>query len=166
MRQIAKGVGVTLPSIYFQFKDKRELYLHALIRMTADLNRQPDEVLNLADPADRLRQYVLTIARIAWDCPMLVKLLSRAMLDEDTDALEHIVSSVMLDHYKILLSTMESLSGRPASMVDVTNLYTLIMGLIQFRAFGGQIRADLAQSISSGEELGRHVLKILYPSLA
>lgn len=167
MRDIARDVGVALPSIYFQFKDKRELYLQSIIRVMATANKGPDAAL--AEPGDakhRLRGYVVALSKAVLDYPDMLKLISREMIDEDRGGLEHILPSVISDQYVRLLATIEEATGRPASLLSVVSIYALSMGLVQYSIFGGRIEKDLQKTLSSPEALGDHLLQMVFPEVA
>lgn len=167
MRDIAREVGVALPSIYYQFKNKRELYLQSIIRVMATANKGPDAALD--EPGDakhRLRSYVVALCKAVLDYPDMLKLISREMIDEDRGGLEHVLPSVITDQYARLLITIEQATNKPASLLSVVSMYALSTGLIQYSVFGGLIEKDLRETLSSPEALGEHLLQLVFPEVA
>jgi AcrR family transcriptional regulator len=167
MRDLAKKTGLNLSSIYFKFKDKRDIYMQACLRALADANNAPSAAMrSTAPPRERLLEVITAIATVNLQHRSVLKLMSRELLEADREGLLQIHDKVMADSFDRFLVTIEEATGKPASMRQPVAVYSLIVAMTQYPAFGGRIEEDLREIVASPEALARHVIEVIFPDVA
>jgi AcrR family transcriptional regulator len=98
VRGLARDAGLELPSIYYQFRDKRELYLKCWEEVVAKGNEGPLRALKKSGPPEvRLYWFLVETAAVTLHSPHLVKFIMRQLLEGDREGLHRINDVVMHD---------------------------------------------------------------------
>jgi AcrR family transcriptional regulator len=167
VRGLARDAGLELPSIYYQFRDKRELYLKCWEEVVAKGNEGPLRALKKnAPPEVRLYLFLVETAAVTLHRPHLVKFIMRQLLEGDSEGLHLINDGVMHDLFDRLLATIEEATGRPATMLGPIAAYSLNLCMNNFASFGGRMEEDLSEITGTPEALARYVMKMVYPEIA
>jgi AcrR family transcriptional regulator len=167
MRGLARKAGLETPSIYYQFRNKRELYLKCWEQVVAEGNEGPWKALNEDGTAEfKIYRFLVEVASVTLQSPHMSKFTMRQLLERDTEGLRFINDAVMHDMFELLLATLQKATGKPATMREPIAAYALNLMLCQFAALGGRVERDLRDVIASPESLARYVMKVVFPDLA
>jgi AcrR family transcriptional regulator len=167
MRGLAHKARLETPSIYYQFKNKRELYLKCWEQVVAHGNEGPWNALHEAGTAEfRIYRFLVEVASVTLHSPHMSKFTMRQLLERDTEGLRFINEAVMHDMFDLLLATLQKATGKPATMREPIAAYALNLCLCQFAALGGRVERDLRDVIASPEALARYVMKVVFPELS
>jgi AcrR family transcriptional regulator len=167
MRRIASKSHLTMPAIYFYFKNKRALYLHCYLKVYEEGNVRPLAALKSpGTPTQRLHRYLVALAGEAIENPNSVKFTYRAILDEDKEFFSAVHSRITLEQVRLLRSTLAEVTGRPVSFREPIALYGVTLSPIQFSILGGEVEADLEGIAKDPHALARFVLETVYPEVA
>jgi AcrR family transcriptional regulator len=167
MRRIASKCHLTMPAIYFYFKNKRALYLHCYLKVYQEGNVRPLAALKEPGTAtQRLYRYLVALAAEAIENPNSVKFTYRAILDEDKEFFSSVHSQITLDQVRLLRSTIAEVTGKPTSFREPIALYGVTLSPIHFSILGGEVEADLRGLANSPQALARFVLETVYPNVA
>jgi AcrR family transcriptional regulator len=167
MRRIASKCHLTMPAIYFYFKNKRALYLHCYLKVYQEGNVRPLAALKSpGTPTQRLYRYLVALAEEAIENPNSVKFTYRAIIDEDKEFFSAVHSQITLEQVRLLRSTLAEVTGRPTSFREPIALYGVTLSPIQFSILGGEVEADLKGLAKNPHALARFVLETVYPNVA
>ena len=167
MRRIASKCHLTMPSIYFYFKNKRALYFHCYLKVYQEGNVRPLAALKQSGtPTHRLYRYLVALAEEAIENPNSVRFTYRAILDEDKEFFSAVHSAITLEQVKLLRSTLSEITGRPTSFREPIALYGITLSPIHFSILGGEVEADLKGLVKDPRALARFVLETVYPQVA
>ncbi len=167
MREIARETGVELPSIYYQFRDKRELYLKCWEQVVINGNEGPRRALTADAPAVvRIFNFWVAVAENTLRQPHLNKFIMRLLLEEDREGLHLIDENAMHDIFERFILTVEEATARPATMRDLVAGYSLSLCMCHFSALGGRMEQDLNGTVGSPEALASFVMRAIYPEIA
>ncbi len=167
MREIAKETGLELPSIYYQFRDKRELYLKCWEQVVINGNEGPRRALTADAPAVvRIFNFWVAVAENTLRQPHLNKFIMRLLLEEDREGLHLIDENAMHDIFERFILTVEEATARPATMRDLVAGYSLSLCMCHFSALGGRMEQDLNGTVGSPEALASFVMRAIYPEIA
>jgi AcrR family transcriptional regulator len=120
IRAVAAAVGVTPPSIYLHFEDKRALITAVVIDVFEELDQlMLAAVADVTDPLERLRCYGLTYVRFALDHPEHYRLATMdASPRPDVDQL--LAASAFVHLRDAAVACMEAGVFAPAEPIAVT----------------------------------------------
>ena len=167
MRRIASKCNLTMPAIYFYFKNKRALYLHCYLKVYQEGNVRPLTALKRpGTAAQRLYRYLIALAQEAIENPNSVKFTYRAIIDEDKEFFSSVHSQITLDQVRLLRSTIAEVTGKPTSFREPIALYGVTLSPIHFSILGGEVEADLQGLAKNPHALARFVLETVYPAVA
>lgn len=120
IRAVASAVGVTPPSIYLHFEDKRALITAVVIDVFEELDRvMLAAVADVADPLERLRAFGLSYVRFALDHPEHYRLATMdACPRPDVDQV--LAAGAFVHFSEAVAACLEAGVFAPAEPVDVT----------------------------------------------
>jgi hypothetical protein len=160
-----QGDRARLPSIYYQFRDKRELYLKGGAQVVINGNEGPRRALTAdAPPVVRVFNFWVAVAEVSLKQPHLNKFIMRLLLEEDREGLHLINESAMQDIFERFISTLEEATARPATMRDLVAAYSLCLCMCHsppgrsYRA-GAQWHRGLPEALSPATLLKPSILK-------
>ena len=162
IRQIAQAAGITLPTIYHYFGDKRALYERVCITVFEQQNRAMQAALTKSDvPAIRLLHFTTTLIASLEDV-QFSRLLQRELIDQDFSLIADTTRAALLPHFEIVRSTVEALGDYGDGVERSIAIYSLAFGLIQLSPVWQQLgRTEVAGR--STEETALHILRIIFP---
>lgn len=167
IRQISTLAGISLPTLYFHFGDKRKLYYECCKQVFAEADVGPRDALTSAASApERIRDFVVALAGSLIDHPHLAKLFNRELLDAGSDVLPHLLEELTMPSVSLLLATLEEATGRRVGLIEPIMLYGLVTGMVQFANFGGAIEQVLDGLFINRAQLATEVVERLFPDIA
>ena len=135
MRSIASHSGVTLPTIYHYFGDKRNLYLEvclATFAPRADLALKAFRK-SASNGEHRILHFFVDLAAHLLDDDNFFKLLHREMIDQDQEGIRRLTERCWKQSFATLTSAFEAIAGdRDAAEIALMS-FTLMLGLVEFR---------------------------------
>lgn len=162
IREIANQAGVTVPTIYLYFEDKRALYLAVCVSVfKRSLALILEQLHADAPPEIRIYRFLVELARELLEDPHLAKLFQRELDDADRDGL------ALLDReaHRISLGAVED-TIRELGEVDVVPLaalstFALSFGLVQYTQVTPEL--DFPGEGSKPERLAQVVMRTVLP---
>jgi AcrR family transcriptional regulator len=132
IRKIASAAGLTLPTIYHFFGDKRALYERVCIAAFERANVTLEAALtSVEDPSARLLHFTTTLVTILHDDVNFMRLLQRELVEQDYPLIGSEVRAALVPHFEMVISAVAAI-GRQSDMIDRTlAIYSLAFGLIQ-----------------------------------
>jgi AcrR family transcriptional regulator len=136
-REVARKVGITVPSMYRYFPSKRDLYLatcssvlaHFAARFSAELDRP-------GQPIPRLLSFVSRFYLDLLTDPCLAKLLQREILDSDQKGLQYLTKLHFTDHFLKVTELCAELTGREGAARRAFSIYASTFGYMQLTEIG------------------------------
>jgi len=164
-RMIAEQAGITVPSIYLHFKDKRALYLKCCLTVfKRGTERIAGQLLGPGTVDERLYKFVLTLASVLIEDPFLLKLFQRELLEADDEGLAILERETFYESYGLLKQTIEAAVGNPPPLAALS-IYALMFGLVQYKEVGKFVRDDMHIIGREPEHLAKSVLQIVLPEV-
>lgn len=164
-RMIAEQAGITVPSIYLHFKDKRTLYLKCCLSV---FKKSSETILKeLSTPGtmdEKLYRFVLTLATVLINDPHLLKLFQRELLEADNEGLALLEREAFSDSYEILKHSIAQAVANPPPLAALS-IYALMFGLLQYKHVGNVVGEDMLLIDRQPERLTRNVLQIVLPEV-
>jgi AcrR family transcriptional regulator len=164
-RMIAEQAGITVPSIYLHFKDKRALYLKCCLtvfkRGTETIGRQFSEPGTLDA---KLYRFTLALATVLIEEPYLLKLFQRELLEADEEGLAILERETFYESYGALKQTIAAAVAKPPPLAALS-IYALMFGLVQYKEVGHFVRDDMHILGREPEHLAKSVLQIVLPEV-
>lgn len=167
IRMIADRSGITIPTIYLYYEDKRALYLACCLavfkRGTVIIQR---ELIAPLPPEQRIYNYLVSLSRLLIEDPHLAKLFQRELLDADEEGLDILNREAFRESLVSLGEAIEEASDGPVPPLSALSTFALTFGFVQYMQVGDVLGPDIgATSAERGEQLARHVLRITLPQI-
>lgn len=159
MRKVAADAGITPPSIYLYYADKRALYVAACIRC---FTRTTQRILSAAEqggtPQQRLAFFVRAMAETLIEDPDTARLFERELIAADREMLAMMERQAFAEPFAVLADLLAEATGRSRSEEDTAGIFAITLGLIQFSEFletVGRVKLGFSRD---PDKLARHVL--------
>lgn len=161
MRDVARQVGLSAPTLYHHFPDKQSLYLAAVARAFAATEQGLVEALAREMPREeRLHHLVHTFTRLAARDETFRKLLLRELLDGDEERLALIARQVFGRLHGMMIHTAREFAGDLDPYLLLNSMVGMVLFAIQSvplrRHFPGEGRARTRPA-----EIAEHVRKVI-----
>ncbi|GLR66016.1 hypothetical protein GCM10010909_06940 [Acidocella aquatica] len=164
-RMIAEQAGITVPSIYLHFKDKRTLYLKCCLAVFKGSSETIGKELSKPGTIDeKLYRFVLTLATVLINDPHLLKLFQRELLEADNEGLALLEREAFYDGYETLKQSIAKAVDNPPPLAALS-IYALMFGLVQYMHVGNVIGEDMLIVDRQPERLTKNVLQIVLPEV-
>jgi AcrR family transcriptional regulator len=165
IRMIADKAGVTLPTIYLYFADKRELYLSCCL----DVFKASSAAVIAADddtlpPAERVYVIVREIAHQLIENKNLTKLFQREILDADMEGLALLDRDAFVASFSRLEQLVSGIIG-PLPPLKVLSVFALSFGFAQYMQGAMFTEPDLSPGPDRPDRLAQHVMRITLPEI-
>lgn len=166
IRMIADAAGITIPTIYLYYKNKRALYLacclHVFKRGSDTMGREMER----ADtPEERVYRQILALCTILLTDPHLAKLFQRELLESDTEGLELLDRDAFQESLgRIEDEIRQALGGAMPPLAGVS-IFALTFGFIQYLQVGHVLSHEFLPLERRPELLARHVLRLTLPEI-
>jgi AcrR family transcriptional regulator len=131
IRKIAAGAGLTLPTLYHFFGDKRALYERVCIAAFERANATLETALMIEDPAARLLHFTTTLVSILRNDVHFMRLLQRELVEQDYSLIGSEVSAALVPHFEKVMTAVGAIGRRTDSIDRTLAIYSLAFGLIQ-----------------------------------
>jgi AcrR family transcriptional regulator len=161
MRDVARQVGLSAPTLYHHFPDKQSLYLAAVARAFAATEQGLVEALaRELPPEERLNHLVYTFTRLTARDETFRKLLLRELLDGDEERLALIARQVFGRLHGMMIHTAREFAGDLDPYLLLNSMVGMVLFAIQSvplrRHFPGEGRARTRPA-----EIAEHVCKVI-----
>lgn len=164
-RMIASACGVTVPTIYLYFKDKRALYLRCCVEV---LSRARDPILQAISepetPEERIYHGARAIAACLFNDPQLGRLFQRELLESDQEGMRMINQDAFRAPLDKLNAAIQACVDRPAPMTGIS-IFALIFGLFQLSEVNDQVNEATGVGEDRADRMARHVLRMVTPEV-
>jgi TetR/AcrR family transcriptional regulator len=164
VRDVARAAGVTLPTIYHYFGDKRSLYLESCVQLFRKWGEHHSRLL-LRDgpPQQRLFDYFTGLCHSLASDKKFSSLLQREILERDTSGIRTLTTTTFHDHFEQVARLCRELRG--GGDVDLTahTIFALTFGLTQLRPIARHL--GVARSLTRAQDMARHVLAVVLPDI-
>jgi AcrR family transcriptional regulator len=136
-REVARKVGITVPSMYRYFGSKRELYLATCGAVLAHFAaRYKAELEKPGLPKPRLLSFVSTFYHDLVTDPCFAKLLQREILDNDEKGLQYLTKLHFTHHFDKVTELCAELNGHDDAAQRAFSIYATTFGYHQLSAIG------------------------------
>ncbi|MCY4426564.1 MAG: TetR/AcrR family transcriptional regulator [Halieaceae bacterium] len=167
MRDISAKVGVTMPTIYHHFKDKKCLY-REVERQSYGLLKQRlmDSITGKTDPRRRLRAFVGEFYDALNDDPIFLSLALRNLLDPGERHHQFLVSIAMQDVYQALVDLLNELQPGQGDGLAPIAMLSGVLGFIAMNPAKRQLGNYPLQSSSNRKERANFIDYVINAALA
>jgi AcrR family transcriptional regulator len=166
IRDIAKAAGISLPSVYHFFGNKRELYEYACMVIFEQQNAALIKALNSSDdPLAALKTFTIKLISILSENNDFARLLQREIVDADYTMIDNTTRKTLQPNFEMLLKIIAKIS--PASKVfsDSIAVYALAFGLATLRPVFAQLGGKNTNKMRSPAETADLVLTQIFPDI-
>jgi AcrR family transcriptional regulator len=168
MRSVARGAGITLPTVYHYFGDKANLYLEACLACFAPRAERGLAAYRQSTQREeqRVLQFFLDLARDLLENENFFKLVHREMIDQNREGIRRLVERCWKQPFAALVSAFRGLlpPGQDALTTAFTS-FALTFGLVEFRRKAPFLNPALTSHYSP-EGVALLVLGTTAPSIA
>ena len=112
LEDIAKVTGVTKGSLFWHFKNKRQIYAESVKLAMEKAYEHPQFPVDAADPGKRLRQYLEWIAHAMSSSRVTRRLVLHMIIDQDTEILQELMKGPLGESYAALTQILKELKPR------------------------------------------------------
>ncbi|CAN5193068.1 hypothetical protein BH10PSE12_BH10PSE12_37200 [soil metagenome] len=162
MREIAIGAGITAPTIYNYFADKKQLYkavcAECLLRSS---NRIAEAIADAKDARERVHCFVYALTETMISDSDSTMLFQRELIFADREMLSLMSEQPFKSVFNTVAKSLEELTGSQSSSLQTTAIYALTLGMIQY---GQLFEAGGFKPFpfdNNPEQLAKFVLEIL-----
>lgn len=146
IRNIATEVGVKLPTLYYYFKDKRDLYEEVESAAYGQARERLEKVLHLkGTPEERLRKFVEELINILEKDIRFYKLVQRNLLESDQENRKFLVNRGLQGLFDGLKNVLESSDIRTDPDIATMGILSMVIGFVGLKG-GAQFLSGYAYS--------------------
>jgi TetR/AcrR family transcriptional regulator len=162
VRDVASAAGVTMPTLYHHFGDKRSLYLESCLSLFERWGLRLSHLLQqTGTPQQRLFDYFSALGASLISDRQLSALLQRELLERDATGIRKLTRSTFSVHFREVTELCRLLQGHTGMELTAHTLFALAFGLAQLRPIGREL--GVISRIASAEQLARHLLGVALP---
>jgi len=166
IRDIAKAAGVTLPTIYHFFRDKRNLYEQTCIAIFEKKNALLQQALRSSDhPATRLWQFTAQLLLSLIEDNEFARLLQRELLEQDHSLIDNSVRQSLQPHFKMLSAAVIEITGKQDSLDRSIAIYSLAYGLSTLRPVWQVLNGKKPVKLKTPAATTKLVLSLAIPEI-
>ncbi|MBF0445767.1 MAG: TetR/AcrR family transcriptional regulator [Magnetococcales bacterium] len=165
MRNLAKGVGMSVAAVYHHFSDKETLYLAAIAHAFKNKQELSKALDAGTSPEERLGNFLNHFSQSIHLYPDFHRLINWELLDGDEKRLRLLVDQVFREQFKAISTLAKEL----APDLDPHLLAISLVGLANYHDLTKSIRPFLPGYSADHEDpqtLGRHMLSLLLSGLS
>jgi TetR/AcrR family transcriptional regulator len=136
MRSVASSAGVTLPTLYHYFGDKKNLYLESCLACFAPRAERAlaDYARSAASEHQRVMDFFVDLAADLLENENLFKLLHREMIDQDKNGIRRLAEHCWKQSFTALCDAFRTLVPKGQDPVATAFAsFALTFGLVEFR---------------------------------
>ena len=151
MRSVASRAGVTLPTLYHYFGDKKNLYLEACLATFAPRAERAFAAYSQSGARDdeKVISFFVDLATELLDNENFFKLMHREIIDQDREGIRRLTERCWKQSFTALCGTFRSLLPKDAdSVASVFTSFALMFGLVEFRRKAPFLHASLERHYS------------------
>jgi len=131
IRNIATEVGVKLPTLYYYFKDKRDLYEEVESAAYGQARERLEKILHVrGTPQERLRKFLEELISILEKDIRFYRLVQRNLLESDPENRKFLVNNGLQGLFDGLKSVIESLDTKTDADVATMGILASVIGFI------------------------------------
>jgi len=131
IRNIANEVGVKLPTLYYYFKDKRDLYEEVESTAYGEARDRLAKVLHLSGtPEERLRKFLEELISILDKDIRFYRLVQRNLLESDPENRKFLVKNGLQALFDGLKNVIESLDTKTNADIATMGILASVIGFI------------------------------------
>ena len=167
MRAVASKAGVTLPTLYHYFGDKKNLYLEACLATFGPRAERAFAAYSQSGARDdeKVISFFVDLASELLDNENFFKLMHREIIDQDGEGIRRLTERCWNQSFTALCTTFRSLVPKDADPVaTVFTSFALMFGLVEFRRKAPFLHASLEQHYSP-RKLAELVLGTTVPAV-
>ena len=162
VRDVAGAVGVTMPTLYHHFGDKRSLYLESCLLLFGRWGQRLDKLLEGdGTPQQRLFDYFCALGDSLINDRRFSSLLQRELLERDAIGIRKLTLSTFSVHFREVARLCRSVTHRGNVELTAHTLFALAFGLAQLRPIGRELA--VIDPIADAQQLASHVLSVALP---
>jgi AcrR family transcriptional regulator len=166
IRDIAKAAGVTLPTIYHFFGDKRKLYEQTCIEIFEKKNGLLELALSSADdPATRLWNFTSKLLVILIEDTDFARLLQRELVEQDYLLMDDTVRSALQPHFRMLSGAVSGLTNKGDEFERSIAIYSLAFGLATLQPIWQLLNGKRRPKTKTSAETTALVLGLVFPAI-
>lgn len=168
MRAVASKAGVTLPTLYHYFGDKKNLYLESCLATFGPRAERAFAAYSESGASDeeKVLGFYIDLASELLENENFFKLMHREIIDQDREGIRRLTERCWNQSFTALCTTFRSLL--PAGADPVATVFTsfaLMFGLVEFRRKAPFLHSSLEQHYSP-RGLAELVLTTTVPAIA
>lgn len=163
-RDIAKEVGVTVPTIYYYFGDKRGLYRHVVFDRFSVFNEKALSAMRVGNsPIERLRFFVKQLVAVVSGEEVYVKLLLRQFLGDSENLTQELVERDLQPVFDSLRALLNEIRPGLGETILPLSILSMVMGYVNLRQVREYITGyQVIQNAGAGvEELSDLVVQMV-----
>lgn len=131
IRNIANDVGVKLPTLYYYFKDKRDLYEQVESEAYGQARERLEKVLHLkGTPEERLRKFIEELINILEMDIRFYRLVQRNLLESDQENRKFLVNKGLQGLFDGLKSVLESSNIKTDTDIATMGILSTVIGFV------------------------------------
>jgi AcrR family transcriptional regulator len=166
IRDIAKAAGISLPSVYHFFGNKRELYEYACMVIFEEQNAGLIKSLQSSDnPLAALKNFTIKLISILSENNDFARLLQREIVDVDYKLIDNTTQKTLQPNFELLLKIVAKISPAPDVFNDSIAVYALAYGLATLRPVLSQLGGKNAAKPRAPAETADLVLNQIFPEI-
>jgi AcrR family transcriptional regulator len=151
MRIVASRAGVTLPTLYYYYGDKKNLYLEACLASFAPRAERALAEYTHSGRSDQQRvfDFFVDLAADFLEDENFFKLIHREMIDQNLEGIRRLTESCWKQSFMTLTETFRTLIPKGADPVATAlTSFALTFGLVEFRRKAPFLHGSLTQHYS------------------
>lgn len=165
VRDIARACGITLPTIYHFFGDKRRLYDECVAACFDDASHRMAAAINsTASPQENLENAAVALCDMLLNQQNLRRLLQREMLRRDFEDFEGAMVDYFPEQFVQVTDEVRKLGVTTRPDERAFALYALALGMVQFRNVADRVGIDPGV-YNSPVHLAVYVLRTILPEV-
>ena len=162
VRDVARAVGVTMPTLYHHFGDKRRLYLESCLWLFDQWGQRLGLLLEReGSPQQQLFDYCARLSDSLTRDRKFSSLLQRELLERDAVGIRQLTRHIFSGHFKAVVRLCRKLGCGSDAVLRAHTIYALTFGMAQLQPIGRELGAT--RGLSRSGELARHVLGVALP---
>jgi AcrR family transcriptional regulator len=165
VRAVARAVGVTMPTLYYHFGNKRSLYLESCLSLFDRWGQRLGRLLEREGAAQqRLFDYYAGLCDSLTSDWRFSALLQRELLERDASGIRKLTRQIFSAHFQVVVRLCRELDCRGSAELAAHTLYALSFGMAQLRPIGREL--GVLRGMLTPAQLAHHVLTVTLPHSA
>jgi AcrR family transcriptional regulator len=164
---VAKRAGVTLPTLYHYFGDKKNLYLEACLATFGPRAERAREAYAESGASDetKVMRFFVDLASELLENENFFKLMHREIINQDREGIRQLTERCWNQSFTALCATVDTMAAPGVdSIATVFTSFALMFGLVEFRRKAPFLHHSLPQHYTP-QALAELVLRTTMPQI-